>query len=331
MINIIITIDYELFGNGRGDVRKHIIDPTDRLISIASVFNVPLTIMFEVFEYIHFEKYNKQLQNDLGYSPKDLIKSQIKEAYLLGNDVQLHIHPQFMDMQYRNGKLVPRNPQLSVFDLDEHQTYKLIKTAKEKLESLIPSSNFRCLALRLSNMGWIEAPPHAARAMEKLGIKVHSLSSVCAPVGEKGYLRLYDTSVYEIPIYTIPSRLYSFLKPRFLLPLLYLWFYDPPFSATASPNIGKGKYSSRLSSYKRVSMKWDLSKLSWRDMINMLDHAINHYNYQENEIPLIMIGHTKDFFNDHNFRRFLEVVNQKYVPQNIVRFTTLAEFIKENL
>ena len=322
MLNVIISVDYEIFGNGRGDAVKHMINPMNKIAAIAETYDVPVTVMVEMCEYLQFEKYDDNLIEDLGYSPKEKTALQIREMYERGHDVQLHIHPQFLNAEYAGKRFHLRNPELSVFEMSYEQVYDMIGQCKERLESLVPSGSYRCLALRLSNMGWVEAPYHVAKAMEDLEIAVHSLSDTPAPAGSRGFWRLHDLQVYEVPIYSIPAKLHSFLKPRFLLPLLYVWLYDPPTSPTSRPSLKGSGYGGRV-------MKFDMSKLSWREMVGMLDHALNVYDTAENEVPVVAIGHTKDFFNSGNFRRFLEVAVRDY--SHAVRFTTFSEFVKNAL
>jgi len=326
MIHVIMTIDYEIFGNGQGDVKRHIVEPMNRLLNITNKHKVPLTIMFEVYEYLYFKKYDKQLQKDLGYSPAEMIEDQIQKAYNNGHDVQLHIHPQFLKMKYAQKRFIPEIPDLSVLNMTEQEVYNLIKSGKEILESVISANDYQCTALRLSNMGWIPAPVHVARVMERLGIFVHSLASMCAPIGTKGYQRIGNTNVYEIPIYTVPTRWYKYLKPRYLLTLAYVWVHSPPKIFSGST---KKFHSIEPNSQKCRGIKWDLSKLSYKDMTRMLDYAIEHYDYENYEIPLIMIGHTKDFFNDKNLDKFIKTVFHEYM--GTVRFSTFSKFITENL
>lgn len=51
MKTLLFTLDYELYGNGSGDVFKHIIEPTDKILGIVEKYNAKLTIFFEVIEY----------------------------------------------------------------------------------------------------------------------------------------------------------------------------------------------------------------------------------------------------------------------------------------
>jgi len=327
MINIIITIDYEIFGNGKGDVKKHILSPANRLLTISNKYNIPLSIMFEIYEYIAYEKYNKELKNDFGYSPAKQIKNQIQGAYKKGHDVQLHIHPQFAEMEYKQKKFVLKNPALSVLDLKDKEVCNLIKTGKEKLESILRFPDYKCVALRLSNMGWIEAPKNTLSPIEKLGIKIHSLSASCK-INDLGYWKLYNSKVYEMPIHAVPIKIYKQFKLTRMLALLYVWAYSLPIRSFDCP---KNKNEQNSLNNRNYCSKWDFSKLSYKDMINYLEYAIRKYDYRKYEIPLVMIGHTKDFFNDKNFEKFLEITTREYVPKGIARFTTFRNFAEKHI
>lgn len=322
MLNIIITVDYEIFGNGKGDVKKHILNPTDRLLDISDKFNVPLTIMFEAYEFIAYERYNNEIQNDLGYSPAKLIREQVKNAYDNGHDIQLHVHPQFAEMTYTRKRFNLKNPSASVMDIKEEEVYNLLKIGKEKLESILSFPDYKCIALRLSNMPWIEAPANTLKPMDELGIKIHSLSASCKIKNELYYWKLNNSQVYEIPIYAVPIKKYKILTIRRLSTLFYVWAHSPP-----RRNREYSTYHDESSSFIiDYCSKWDFSKLTKKEMVNYLECAIRKYDYKKYDIPLVMIGHTKDFFNDRNFEKFLDITTNKYIKKGIARFTTFREF-----
>jgi len=78
---------------------------------------------------------------------------------------------------------------------------------------------------------------------------------------------------------------------------------------------------------KRYPIKWDMCKLSHGELLNFLLSAAKSYDFESREIPLIMIGHTKDFFNPRGLKQFLD----KARLIDFVKFTTLAEFLNERL
>ena len=104
MIEIIITLDYELHGNGKGDILKDIINPTNLILDLCDKYKAKLTIMFEIAEFWAFQHTEKEGKvENLGYSPSTLMKTQAQDAIKRGHDVQLHIHPQWIDNEYLDG------------------------------------------------------------------------------------------------------------------------------------------------------------------------------------------------------------------------------------
>ena len=80
---IIITLDYEIFGNGCGDVYKHVIEPTERLMKILNTRNIKMTVFFEIEEFLVFQKYRTLIESKLGYNPVSMIEEQLKEEALV--------------------------------------------------------------------------------------------------------------------------------------------------------------------------------------------------------------------------------------------------------
>jgi len=320
MINIIITVDYEIFGNGRGDVRKHIIKPMNDLINIAKRYSVPLTIMFEVYEYLAYEKFNDEFKKRLEYSPARKIKSQIIGAYNDGHDVQLHIHPQFVDMEYKNGNFILKYPTFSIGDFPQNKIYKILKKGKDVVREI---TNTDPVVIRLSNMPWDEPPENALKPIADLNFKAHSLAlSENSKNTSCGFWKINNTNIFEIPIYTMPVSFWEYFTIRRLLVMGYLYANDLSNIKHGTPPKTKN------TGHKKYLAKWDFSKLNAKQMIHFLDIALKKYNYKELEIPLVMIGHTKDFFNKRNFEKFLEIVGKKYASHNIAQFTTFKDFLK---
>ena len=183
MLNIIITIDYEIFGNGAGDVRNHMIFPTEKMLQICDRHEVPITIMFEKIEYLKFIEYDTVLTTDLGYSPSEYIRNQLINAMRRGHDVQLHIHPQWIDAKYENRRWMIPNPHRSIDDLSHNEIEELITNGKFELENLLKPNNpnYTCSAMRLTNMPWSQAPSEVISPMKRNGIKIHSLSASSNP------------------------------------------------------------------------------------------------------------------------------------------------------
>ena len=94
--SLILSVDYEIFGNGSGDVREHIVEPTHRMAATCEKHGVPLTVYFEVEEYLAFVRERNRLTTTLGYDPAEAIRAQIVQLARRGHDIQLHLHPEWV-------------------------------------------------------------------------------------------------------------------------------------------------------------------------------------------------------------------------------------------
>lgn len=140
--HIALTIDYEIFGNGTGDVRQHIILPTARMAAAAERYNLPLTVYVEVEEYLAFERNATALCSQLGYDPARLIRDQVKELSRRGHDIQLHLHPEWYGATLQNGLWqldLSKRTVDSLFDTQE-ETDAYIAARKAVLEDMMDAS-----------------------------------------------------------------------------------------------------------------------------------------------------------------------------------------------
>ena len=103
MKTFILTIDYELFlGNETGTVEKCMIEPTFRLCDLLELNNSGMTVFWDILHYYKL----RQLENDFPVLRNDrlLVDDQISFLISKGYDIQLHIHPHWLDASYTNGK-----------------------------------------------------------------------------------------------------------------------------------------------------------------------------------------------------------------------------------
>lgn len=195
MKNILLTLDYELFGNGSGDVFKHVIEPTNILLSLAEKYNAKYTFFFEVVEFWKLkEEWDKGNKMGYGCNPVEAMVSQLQNAARRGHDVQLHIHPQWVDAKWKDGRW---NVNLDDWKLGtykregEKSLVNLLKKGKSTIESIIQpvSPSYQCVALRA---GGYNAMPSEdiVKAMREVGL--HLDSSVYPGGYEEGNLSVYD-------------------------------------------------------------------------------------------------------------------------------------------
>ncbi|MBT5491893.1 hypothetical protein HOK00_06380, partial [bacterium] len=56
-LQLIFTLDYEIFGDGTGNVNREQIIPTNQLLDIFDQYDAKLTLFFEYGQYLGYEKF----------------------------------------------------------------------------------------------------------------------------------------------------------------------------------------------------------------------------------------------------------------------------------
>lgn len=99
MKTIILTQDYEIFfGKPSGTVDKCMILPTEYLTDVLSRYKSKMTVFWDIMHYYTLLQ-NVNLYNELN-SDILSINNQIKKLLSYGHDIQLHIHPHWLDAKY---------------------------------------------------------------------------------------------------------------------------------------------------------------------------------------------------------------------------------------
>ena len=172
MKTLLFTLDYELYGNGSGDVFKHIIEPTDKILGIVEKYNAKLTIFFEVIEYWKL-KEEWESGNRMGYdrNPIEAMERQLKRAFEYGHDIQLHLHPQWVDAFWtENGwKVNLEKWRLGDYEgTGENSLLCLLQRGKETIEKLL-GNGYNCEVLRAGGYN-VQPSDELSSAMRLAGL-----------------------------------------------------------------------------------------------------------------------------------------------------------------
>ena len=100
-IIILFQDDWEIRGNGSGNVADLQYLPLLFMLDLAKTFNIKFTFMVEVLQQLAFKKFadhnrNVKIQADLWDDCVLLMKGE-------GHDIQLHLHPQWHECKYEDG------------------------------------------------------------------------------------------------------------------------------------------------------------------------------------------------------------------------------------
>jgi hypothetical protein len=99
MIECLFTIDYEIYGNGYGALDDLVYEPAERLREMFLKWGVRFVAFVEVAE---LEKIEEQGSDEC----IDLVKRQVNDLHNDGFEIALHLHPQWFNARYEQGRWI---------------------------------------------------------------------------------------------------------------------------------------------------------------------------------------------------------------------------------
>jgi hypothetical protein len=156
MLRLIFTLDYEIHGNGEGCPSRLMVEPTGRLLRLFAEYGAKLTIMADAAEIIRFEEHREETGRDDYWH--GAIVEQLRGALLSGHDVQLHIHPSYLNARCVNGRWEQDWSEYNFSGLPRARMDEIVRICKDGLETMlrVVDPSYRCLAFRAAN--WSVSP-----------------------------------------------------------------------------------------------------------------------------------------------------------------------------
>lgn len=339
MKKIILTLDYELYGNGSGNVFKHIIEPTKRILDIAKRYNVKLTIFFEVIEYWKLkEEWEKG--NRMGYNKNPIvaIEEQLQFAYYAGHDIQLHLHPQWIDAYYQNDEwhVNLKEWRLGGYNrIGEYSLFNLFKKGKETIEKIIHpiDPNYTCIALRAGGYN-IQPSFEIVKAMQKTNLFIDS--SIYPGGKETGALSHYDYSniphdmsywhvdkeletignsaIIELPIVAFPiTRWTKYCSLVRIKSLLQNRKSAKESFIAKSSGQDKNILDRIRYFFSKEWQTWDYCLFSPQ----MHKRFLKRIEQQYHKELFVLVGHPKSFVSEKGFKYLLNKINKHFQCKTI--------------
>jgi hypothetical protein len=343
---LVLTVDYEIFGNGTGDVRQHIIEPTDQMVKLGKKYCIPFTFFVEVEEYLAFVKYKSQLKSKLTYDPAQLLREQIQDLINSGNDVQLHIHPEWFNAQYENNKWILNKEKSTVDSLfeDPHETTHYIAERKGVLEDIIQEvAPGRAVTAYRAGAFCAQPGQKLLTALAENQILIESsvvkglykddslgtLDFRGAPPNKKFWLVSEDVCmedksgrVFEVPIYSKMGR-------RFQQATIHR------LKAKFSRNVPQNRQRDMI---QQLGFKWNPINM-FKFLFQSVPIKLDFHNLSSNSLikwikssehsqmdVLILIGHTKEHINNDNLEQFLNKIST-FTDLQVITFHQLAKML----
>lgn len=357
MLDIIITLDYELPAGGKGNVRKHMLEPTATLLDVCEGHKAKLTIMAEIGELWAFEKSeNAGYQEHLRYDPAVEIKNQLFEAIKRGHDVQLHLHPHWINAKWNKTCWHLDYSHYHLTDFSHDQIISILQRGKNDLMTLLRPyrPSYECVGFRAGH--WNTQPSDRyLTALRKAGLKsdtsvfkwgvAHNIAVSFDYSNAFSNFRAWYTNmddinfpsskkeILEIPITTEPVKYITLLTPRRLWKARKFYREDREISdalCIAKRTSRPSKISDKLMKlFTLHPKKLDFCKLTSREMLSMVNNLIEQCQKISDPfpIPIVMIGHSKQVRMGKELGIFLESVRKRFTDN--IRFSTLQAFVSE--
>lgn len=356
MIDLILTLDYELPQNRRPDVRRYMLAPTHALLEACAGCGAKVTIMAEMAEVWAWENAaNREFRKDLGYDAAALVREQLIGAVRSGHDVQLHLHPQWLAARWSGGNWRLDFSRYRLPLLDPGDLAGLLRRGKRDLEGMLAplGADYACLGFRAGN--WMTQPsaPYL-RALQAAGLASETsvfkwgyiqtpsvfldYRQACSPIypwyADGDINRAAAEGILEMPIYAEPARIWGLFSLKRLW-LASRYFLEDRMIARAvrgplgAASSNGGRRPGKVSRFWRVyPRKFDFAKLTAREMMAMVEKILRAYDPPEEagSLPVVAMGHSKEIGRCSEIRRFLEEATQRFPAA--LRFVTYREAVR---
>ena len=355
-IHLALTHDWELRGDGSGDIEQIQFAPMRRLTEIYAKFGARTTVLPDVMQQLAFRRLEHR-HSELK-SAADSWDEHLRAAFRQGHDIQLHLHPQWHNAKYENEHW-RLNGDWSILEYDREAAYAMLADTKQYLEDLLRpiDSTYRCLAFRA---GALAAAPsdHLFKSLSELGIELDVSVAGGVFVNNRtlqlDYRNCEETFLPFYPMMSDARRVSDQREPVVCVPLNHFYgsrravtrqnislarqrlrdrskghqpesgskmpvgsSMDPPRSA-----IGKVYEKLVLPTVKPKHFVSDTGRLNYPLMREMLESIRQRARATGlPQLPIVLTNHPKDIRDVSAIERFVGEASQAHD----IRFVTLSE------
>lgn len=354
-ISLVVTNDYEVMGDGSGDIRELMIRPTAEILDICEEFGVPHTLFVDMVEFWRFEEAERTGSLGADFRGASVIQEQLRSAVSRGHDVQLHLHPQWLDaVPHAPGSWSVDRAHWRLPDVpggigdrgDVRSLRGLFHRGTNDLEEMLRtvSPGYRCIAFRAGGY-CVQPAEDVLRVMREEGLRIDSSVAVGrkkddrsawfdfrdAP-DDRSHWFIEDSVtvpaaeglLLEVPIFTDPLS-GSWLRR--------LWDFPPPSPDGVVSRTGERLEGLGLEKFARglfgTRANLDFCKLTGTELIRLVERGRERYTDElasGSDVPLVMTSHSKEWSDGSALRVFLEWASSK----NWLRFTTFPGWLAEH-
>jgi hypothetical protein len=354
VIYLALTHDWELRGDGSGDIEQIQFAPMRRLLEIYAKFDARTTFLPDVMQQLAF-RHHENKHPDLR-ALADSWDEHVREAFRQGHDIQLHLHSQWSGAQYDRGQW-KLHGEWSLLKYDRDRSSAMLRECKNYLENLLRGidGDYGCVAFRASALA-VAPSAHLLSSLADLGIQVDV--SVAAGIYldnetlQVDYRRCDETFLPYYPRMDDARRVSHQHEPIVCVPLNH--FYGSrravtkqnlalvvnllnrtkaSTSTSAPPALGSGS-SGLARVYEKLIVPAilrkhfvsDTGRLNYPLMKEMLASIRRRARESgQSQIPVVLTNHPKDIRDWAAIERFVGEASQA----EDIRFITLTEMVRK--
>jgi hypothetical protein len=317
MIEVIFTLDYEIYGNGTGALNDLVYQPAARLMDVFRRWNARFVAFVEAAEFEQIEAY--------GTDPAiDLVKKQIREFHQDDFEVALHLHPQWYGARYNHEGWILDYSEYNLCTLPRERIVHMVDRSIGYLRRVLDEPQFTPLSFRAGN--WLFQPTGtAAEVLSQKGVKIDSsvFKGGVQRAHNLDYRRALRNGYYwsfasdvnvpdpdgpwiEIPVYAEMVPFWRMLTAKRV---------GLQTKGASAGRDAKGRLG-RLCDYMRprYPLKFDFCRMTLAELTSMMDRIIQEDREEPRSLrPMVAIGHTKDLTDLETVDSFLSFLRKNEV------------------
>lgn len=323
MIACIFTLDYEIYGNGEGSLAELVYEPARKLMEIFRKRDVRFVAFVEAAEFDRIEA--QRSDPAIG-----LVSRQISDLHKAGFEIGLHLHPQWYDGKFENGKWFLNDSEYNLCTLPRERIDQIVERALNYLRRLLYIDDFKPISFRAGN--WLFQPTaNAAAVLSRHGIKVdssvfkgglqHRHGLDYRPALKNGYCWRFSDNVnvpdsrgemLEVPIYTKMVPFWKMITGKRV---------GMQRKGPGGEGYSMGKLN-RIRDFIRpcYPLKLDFCRMTIDELTSMIDEVIMEEQQTPDSFkPVVAIGHTKDLLDLETVDSFLSCLKRKGIAVSTFR------------
>jgi peptidoglycan/xylan/chitin deacetylase (PgdA/CDA1 family) len=317
MIECIFTIDYEIYGNGKGSLKELVYEPTERLMSIFMERNATFVVFAEALEFMKIEEH----RSDEGIGK---VRGQLGGLLEKGFEIGLHLHPWWWNAKRANGDWQLAWTERNLCEMPEQRIDDVVRNSVEYLRAVTGQPGFTPVSFR-GGLWLIQPTETMAKVLAKYGLKVDSsvfkggriqdVGVDYRPSMRNGYYWRFGNDVnrvdpngklLEVPIHTEMVPFWKMLSGK----RLSLHKKVPAANGNGTP------LGNRWGDYARFRYprKLDFCRMSLDEMRSVMNALLKH-DKESPEVykPVVAIGHSKDLVDFDAIREFLNYLEENKI------------------